>query len=196
MGLICKEIKPYINKNTTLISIAAGKTIGYFENHFTKSQEIIRTMPNTPSSIGKGITAAIANNQVSKSKKEQCNILLESIGDIVWVDDEKLMDPITALSGSGPAYIFLLIETLTNCGTRQGIPEEIAEKLARQTVIGSAALAESSPETKASILRQNVTSPNGTTEAALNVLMTDNKLENILDKAITSATMRSKELSD
>ncbi len=177
------------------VSIAAGKPIAFFEKHLGASAKIIRSMPNTPAAIGKGITVACANKNVSGAEKDQAAKLLGAVGEVLWVEKEQLLNPVTALSGSGPAYIFLLIETLTKAGIHVGLEAGMAEKLARQTVIGSAALAEEEASTPAVTLRQNVTSPGGTTEAALKTLMAHPGIQELFDRALKAATKRAEELS-
>ncbi len=195
MDTACKSIASTIPESALVLSIAAGQTIAAFEKRFSETQPIIRAMPNTPAAIGKGITVAAASRHVTTEQKEQAEIILKSVGLVEWVDEESLLDPVTAVSGSGPAYIFLMIEAMAEAGEAAGLTPDFAMKLARQTVIGSAALAETESNTAASTLRENVTSPGGTTEAALKVLM-NGKFQNILNKAIAAATARSKELSN
>lgn len=195
MNDVCASIKSTIAPQTLILSIAAGKSIATFENLFGAAQPIIRAMPNTPAAIGKGITVAVTNKNVTTAQKETAHKLLCTTGRVEWVEDESLMDAVTALSGSGPAYVFLLIETLAKAGERTGLPADLAMSLARQTVIGSAALAETDATTSTTILRQNVTSPNGTTEAALKVLMDETGIQPLFDRALAAATDRSRELS-
>ena len=181
-------------RGAVILSIAAGRNIGYFEKHLGSGSAIVRTMPNTPAAVGRGITAASANAHVSDAQRAACETLLEAVGEVVWVDDEALIDPVTAVSGSGPAYVFLLIECLAQAGEAQGLPADIAAKLARATVAGSGELARQSDEPAAN-LRQNVTSPGGTTAAALEVLMAEDGLQRLMDDAIEAATRRSRELA-
>lgn len=179
-----------------VISIAAGKPVSFFEQHLGDAAKIVRTMPNTPAAIGHGITVACANTHVDALDRETASSLLSAVGEVLWVENESLLDPVTALSGSGPAYVFLLIEAMAAAGVKARLDPVMAEKLARQTVIGSALLAQQSAETPASTLRENVTSPNGTTAAALAVLMAkDGGLQDLFDKAIEAATQRARELS-
>ena len=181
-------------KGAVSLSIAAGRTISYFEAHLGEGAAIVRTMPNTPAAVGRGITAACANDHVSDAQRTACEVLLEAVGDVVWVDSEEMIDAVTAVSGSGPAYIFLMIECMAKAGCVQGLPTDIAAKLARATVAGAGELARQSGEA-ASILRRNVTSPHGTTAAALDVLMADETgLQQLMDRAIDAATRRSREL--
>lgn len=184
----------YASSGAAFLSIAAGRTISYFEHHLGADAAIVRTMPNTPAAVGRGITAACANVHVSNDQRAACESLLEAVGEVVWVEDEALIDPVTAVSGSGPAYVFLLIECLARAGEAQGLPAETAAQLARATVAGSGELARQSDEA-AAILRQNVTSPGGTTAAALDVLMADDGLQPLMDRAIDAATRRSRELA-
>ena len=191
---ICNSIKPFITAESVIISIAAGTPISLFESAFGTAQPVIRAMPNTPAAIRKGMTAAMPNSNVSPAQKAKAENLLGVSGALQWVDNEDMFHAITALSGSGPAYIFLLIETMTQAGIAMGLDDNTASLLARQTVIGSAALAEYDAGTEAAQLRKNVTSPGGTTEAALKVLM-DGRLEDLFTEALKSAQNRSKELS-
>lgn len=195
MAQVCPDLKTIMPANTVVLSIAAGQTIGGFENYFGTDRAIVRSMPNTPAAIGEGITVAVTNPKVSAEQKQIANALLRAIGQVEWVEDEKLLDPVTALSGSGPAYLFYLIEVLADAGTKAGLDKDFAMRLARQTMIGSAALAAADPRTPASILRKNVTSPGGTTAAALDVLTKDNRMQSAFDDALAAATARSIELS-
>lgn len=195
MGDVCKQLAPFMPHNALVMSIAAGQTISIFENAFGKDQPIIRAMPNTPSAIGQGISVAVANAKATDEQKAQTTKLLQAIGIVEWLDDENLLNAVTALSGSGPAYVFLLIETMTKAGISCGLSEDLAKTLARQTVIGSAALAKAEPETEASTLRENVTSPGGTTEAALKVLMAEQGIQKLFDEALTAARDRGIALS-
>lgn len=194
MDDVCNALKPFLAKNTLVLSIAAGRTIQSFEKTLGKTQPIIRSMPNLPAAIGKSMTVAVANKHVTAAQKKIANTLLGCVGKVEWVKNEKLMDSVTAVSGSGPAYVFHLIETLAKAGEKAGFDKNTAMTLARQTVIGSAALAESTPDINAATLRQNVTSPGGTTEAALKILM-DGRMQDIFDAAIDAARKRGKELN-
>lgn len=176
------------------LSIAAGRTIAFLEKHLGSNNSIVRTMPNTPAAIGRGITAACPNPYVTDDQKRSCNTLLKAMGEVVWISNEDHIDPVTAISGSGPAYVFLLIECLVLAGRTQGLSEDVAGKLAVATVAGAAELALKSEE-DATTLRRNVTSPGGTTAAALDVLMAENGLEPLMLQAIQVATTRSRELA-
>ncbi|MEM7651396.1 MAG: pyrroline-5-carboxylate reductase [Pseudomonadota bacterium] len=194
MSDVCAALKPHLKENALILSIAAGQSIATFEGYLGGAQPIIRAMPNTPAAIGKGISAAIANTHASEEQKAIAHKLLESAGKVEWLNDETLMDAVTAVSGSGPAYVFYLIEMLSHAGTKAGLPADMAMSLARQTVIGSAALSEAESQADAATLRKNVTSPGGTTAAALDVLM-NGETQEIFDKAIEAAKTRSRELS-
>lgn len=190
----CAVFADDLSTKTAILSIAAGQSLKTLEHIFSADHPIIRTMPNTPAAIGKGITVAIGNNNVTADHKLMCDDVLQAAGGVSWINDEVLMDAVTALSGSGPAYIFYLIEALAKAGEKIGLSSDTSMLLARQTVIGSAALAERDAQTPASILRQNVTSPNGTTQAALNVLM-DGRFDEILIETLQAAKKRSEELN-
>ncbi|NVK20033.1 MAG: pyrroline-5-carboxylate reductase [Methylocystaceae bacterium] len=178
----------------TFVSVAAGKTISYYEQAIGTDARIIRVMPNTPAAVRRGISVACANDQVTDGMKDHCTKLLEAIGEVAWIDDEALMDPVTAVSGSGPAYVFYMTECLTQAGIKAGLPEKLATQLARATVAGAGELMRQSG-TDADQLRINVTSPGGTTQAALEVLMAENGFAPMMDQAIYAAVQRSKELA-
>lgn len=194
MGDVCRSIAKAVPRGALVLSIAAGQTIAAFERCFGTEQPVVRAMPNTPASIGEGISVAAANGNVSEAQKAQADAVLKSIGKTEWVDDESLLDAVTAVSGSGPAYVFLLIEVMAEAGRKAGLPGDLAMRLARQTVIGAGALARKETALPVSSLRQNVTSPGGTTEAALRVLM-GGPMQRMFDEAIAAATARGKELS-
>ena len=176
-----------------VLSIAAGKPVRFLEQYFAGSP-IVRAMPNTPAAIGQGMSVLYANARVTPAQRDLATSLLGAVGEVAWVSDEGLMDPVTAVSGSGPAYVFLLIEALAKAGEKAGLAPELAYLLARQTVRGAAALAAQSDQ-PASVLRENVTSPGGTTAAALEVLMRPGGLQRLMDEAILAATERSRELA-
>lgn len=180
---------------TLFISVAAGTPISYFESILGDGTPVVRAMPNTPAAIGKGITALIGNDASTDAHVSLARALLAAVGQTVELENESQMDAVTGVSGSGPAYVFHLIETLAAAGAAQGLPADLAMKLAKATVAGAGALAEEAAEDPAQ-LRVNVTSPNGTTQAALEVLMdSDTGFPALLDKAVAAATNRSKELS-
>lgn len=177
-----------------ILSIAAGKTIASFARHFGADAAIIRTIPNTPAAIGRGITAMAANPHVSPSQLQLARALLSAIGEVVTVADEALIDAVTAVSGSGPAYVFYLTEVLASAGEKVGLAPDLAMQLARATVSGAGELMRLSGQ-PAATLRQNVTSPKGTTHAALQILMAGDGMQPLFDKAIAAATKRSRELA-
>ncbi|MBI3705530.1 MAG: pyrroline-5-carboxylate reductase [Rhizobiales bacterium] len=183
----------YVDKSTLVLSIMAGRTIGFLEKSLPGAA-IVRAMPNTPAAIGRSISVAVANGKVSARQRKLATDLLAAIGKVEWVQDEALIDAVTALSGSGPAYVFLLAEAMTKAGIAAGLPAELAARLARETVAGSGELLHRS-ELDAATLRQNVTSPGGTTAAALEVLMGPGGFDELLTKAIAAATRRSRELA-
>lgn len=180
---------------TLFLSIIAGKTIAYFERQLGARAAIVRAMPNTPAAVGRGISVACANGAATAEQRETATALLAAVGEVAWVDDESLIDAVTAVSGGGPAYVFLLIECLAKAGVAAGLPEELAMRLARVTVSGAGELARQSDE-PAAVLRQNVTSPGGTTLEALKILMAPDGMEPLFIKAIAAATRRSRELAD
>ena len=184
----------YVGKSTLVLSIMAGRTISFLEKSLPPGTAIVRAMPNMPAAIGRGISVAVANARVSARQRKQASNLLAAIGKVEWVGDEKLIDAVTALSGSGPAYVFLLAEAMTKAGIAAGLPAELAARLARETVAGSGELLHRSA-LDAATLRQNVTSPGGTTAAALEVLMGPGGFDELLTKAIAAATRRSRELA-
>lgn len=177
-----------------ILSVAAGKTIASFERHFGADAAVIRTIPNTPAAVGRGITAMAANAHVSAAQLALARSLLEAVGEVVSVDHEAMIDAVTAVSGSGPAYVFYLTECLAAAGEKVGLPKALAMQLARATVSGAGELMRQSG-TEAATLRQNVTSPKGTTYAALQVLMAEDGMQPLFDKAIDAATKRSRELA-
>ncbi len=184
----------YVGKSTLVLSIMAGRTIKFIENALPPGAAVVRAMPNTPAAIGRGITVAVANGKVSARQRKLATDLLAATGKVEWVKDEALIDAVTALSGSGPAYVFLLAEAMTKAGIAAGLPAALAGRLARETVSGSGELLHRS-DLDAAILRQNVTSPGGTTAAALEVLMGPAGFDDILTKAIAAATNRSRQLA-
>jgi pyrroline-5-carboxylate reductase len=185
-------LKPLVGHSTLVVSIMAGVTIASLRE--VCGGAVVRAMPNTPAAIGRGITVAVPADDVSATQRATADALLRATGSVEWVDDEALMDAVTAVSGSGPAYVFLLAEELARAGVAAGLPEELAAKLARETVAGAGELLHRS-ELSAASLRQNVTSPGGTTAAALAVLMGEDGLQQLMTHAIAAATARSKELA-
>ena len=180
--------------DTLVLSIAAGRTIASFERHLAAGAPVVRAMPNTPAAIGRGITVCVANAQVSGGGRALAERLLSAVGEVAWVDREALLDPVTAVSGSGPAYVFLLAECLEAAAIAQGLDAVLARRLARATVSGAGELLHRS-DLDAAELRRNVTSPGGTTAAALDVLMGERGLERLMGEAVAAATKRGRELS-
>ncbi|MDA0238709.1 MAG: pyrroline-5-carboxylate reductase [Proteobacteria bacterium] len=194
MDEVAPAFASYTDAGATFLSIAAGKPIQFFAGHLGGGAAIVRAMPNTPASVRRGITVLCANAHVDAAARRSCEELLSSVGDVEWVEDEGLIDAVTAVSGSGPAYVFLLAECLAAAGVAAGLPKDLSDKLARVTVSGSGELLRLSPE-DAATLRKNVTSPGGTTEAALGVLMDDDGLSKLMDEAVQAATDRSRDLA-
>jgi pyrroline-5-carboxylate reductase len=192
--VVVPTLAPLLTPNTVMLSIMAGRTLGFLEGALAQQTALVRAMPNTPAAIGRGITVAAPNAKVSQRQRALVHTLLAATGLVEWVTDEGLMDAVTAVSGSGPAYVFLLVEALTHAGMSAGLPPELAAKLARATVSGSGELLDRSPLDPAT-LRQNVTSPGGTTGAALDVLMAADGMTALMSRAVLAATQRSRELA-
>jgi len=184
---------PSVAATTVVVSIMAGRTIQSLDQGLPKGSALVRAMPNLPAAIGRGITVAVGRG-VNPEQRRLADRLLSATGVVEWIDDEALMDAVTAVSGSGPAYVFLLAETLAQAGARAGLPPDLAEKLARETVSGAGELLRRGNVGAAS-LRENVTSPGGTTAAALTVLMGPNGLATLIAKAVAAATDRSRQLA-
>ncbi|UWP98889.1 pyrroline-5-carboxylate reductase [Aliiroseovarius crassostreae] len=190
------KLAPLGNGDTLFLSVAAGTPIATYETLLGKRTPIIRAMPNTPAAIARGITAICGNTVADAAQMDLAEMLLSAVGQVVRLDGEEQMDAVTALSGSGPAYVFHLIETLAAAGAAQGLPEDLAMQLARATVAGAGALAQEAEETPTQ-LRVNVTSPGGTTAAALSVLMDENNgFPALLTRAVKAAADRSRELAN
>ena len=190
---VVPALKGLVRPGTVAVSVMAGKTLRFLEGALGNCA-IVRSIPNTPAAIGRGITVAVPNAKVSAAQRALSHTLLSSVGAVEWVDDEGLIDASTAVSGSGPAYVFLLAESLARAGAAAGLPADLAARLARVTVAGSGELLHQSP-LDAATLRQNVTSPAGTTAAALAVLMAGDGLDPLMQKAVAAATKRSRELA-
>jgi pyrroline-5-carboxylate reductase len=190
---VLPQVAALTGADTLVLSIMAGKTLTFLQSGLPKAA-IVRAMPNTPAAIGRGITVAVPNTAVTAEQKQRAHALLAASGAVEWITDESLMDAVTAVSGSGPAYVFLLAETLARAGVAAGLPEDLAAKLARETVAGSGELLYRSPLDPAT-LRQNVTSPAGTTAAALDVLMGAEGLDPLMRQAVAAAEKRSRELA-
>ena len=186
-------LAPFVGAATVVVSIMAGRTLRFLEAALPAAA-LVRAMPNTPAAIGRGITVAVPNARVAAAQRALVDALLCAVGAVEWVDDETLMDAVTALSGSGPAYVFLLAEAMAQAGAAAGLPPELATTLARATVAGAGELLHRSP-LDAATLRQNVTSPGGTTAAALELMMARDGLVPLMTRAIAAATRRSRELA-
>ncbi len=193
MDAVLPDCRRFAAPGVAFLSIAAGTTIATFESALGGESAVIRVMPNTPAAVGRGMSVLCANAGVSKSQKSIAGGLMAAVGEIAWIDDEAQMDAVTGVSGSGPAYVFLLIETMAEAGVEAGLPRDLATQLARVTVAGAGELARQSGE-PADQLRRNVTSPGGTTAAALEVLMADGGLPDLMKRAVAAAAKRGREL--
>lgn len=193
MDTILPHLKGFVNADSLFISVAAGKKIKSYEAILGENANIIRLMPNTPAAISDGMSVLVGNQNVSKTHKKLGLALARTVGLAEFIDDEGLMDAVTALSGSGPAYVFHMAEAMTKAGVKAGLPESLAHTLALQTIKGSGNLMAQSSD-HPSVLRENVTSPKGTTAAGLDVLMGNNALENLMIKTIAAAKKRGEEL--
>lgn len=187
------QVKALAAPDTAIVSIAAGVRLATLEAAFPQSQAIVRAMPNTPAQVGMSMTVAFPNANVTGTEREVVEQLFQAIGAFSWIDEEALIDAVTAVSGSGPAYVFLLAECMAEAARSVGLPAGLADLLARQTVAGSGALLAASPLAP-DVLRKNVTSPGGTTAAALSVLMGEAGLQLLLTRAVEAAKKRSIEL--
>ena len=180
---------------TLVVSIIAGKTLGDLASRFPNARAFVRVMPNTPAAVGRGAAAGAANEATGAAQRGWTENLMRAVGMFDWVADEALIDAVTALSGSGPAYVFALVEAMARAGEAVGLPPDLAMRLARATVEGAGELMAREPATSAAILRQNVTSPGGTTAAALGVLQSEAGLDGLLARAVTAARDRARQLS-
>lgn len=192
MGAVLPSVKQLAGPQTVAVSVAAGITVATLEAALGCA--VVRSMPNTPSLVRRGVTVCCASPRVDEKRRERVHALLQAVGRVEWVEDEALIDAVTAVSGSGPAYVFHLAECMAAAGEAAGLPPELAMILARETVSGAGELLAQSPESPAK-LRQNVTSPNGTTAAALAVLMAEGGMPELLKRAVAAAKKRSQELS-
>lgn len=194
MDQVMAPLVRFVQPDTLFLSIAAGKTLDYFARHLGEAAAVVRAMPNTPAAVARGMSVLVASSAVSSAQRAAAEELMAAVGETAWVEDEALIDVVTAVSGGGPAYVFLLAEVLAEAGAANGLPRDLAERLARVTVAGSGELLHRSPERPAQ-LRQNVTSPGGTTLEALKVLMAEDGLQPLVTRAIAAATRRSRELA-
>lgn len=193
MDDVLPPYRRFVRADTVFVSIAAGKSVTFLERALGDAA-IVRAMPNTPAAVGRGITAAFANARVSARQRDAADRRLSAVGEVVWIDDEELINAVTALSGSGPAYVFHMIEAMAAAGVAAGLPEDLAMRLARATVTGAGELAYQSDESAAQ-LRINVTSPGGTTAAALEVLMDEEQgLTPLMTRAVAASAKRAREL--
>ena len=194
MDAVASAYAGYASQGACILSIAAGKTITTLNRLLGGRAAIVRAMPNTPAAVGAGITVCCANASVSAVQQKFCGDLLAAVGEVAWVEDEGLIDAVTAVSGSGPAYVFWLTECMAAAGEKAGLDAALAARLAQATVSGSGLLMRQSPDSPTQ-LRKNVTSPNGTTQAALDVLMAPDGLAPLMERAVAAATQRSRELA-
>ncbi|MDQ0473697.1 pyrroline-5-carboxylate reductase [Labrys wisconsinensis] len=194
MGEALPAVAAGVVASTLVISIMAGKTIAGIAALLPPGTAIVRAMPNTPAAVGRGITVAVPNAAVTTAQRAAADALLRSTGAVEWIEDEGLIDAVTAVSGSGPAYVFHLVEALAEAGVAAGLPADLAMRLARETVAGSGELLHRSDQ-PAAVLRQNVTSPGGTTAAALAVLMAEGGLTPLMQRAVAAAKTRAGELA-
>lgn len=192
MDAVLPDLKALVGPQTVVVSVAAGKTLAFLAQHLGQSA-MVRAMPNTPAMIGRGVTGAYANGEVTEDQRAAVHDLLKVSGPVEWVASEADIDAVTAVSGSGPAYVFYLVECMAEAGRKLGLPADLAMRLARETVAGAGELLHQSSE-EASRLRQNVTSPGGTTAAALAVLMAEGGMQPLFDDAIAAARQRAQEL--
>ncbi len=193
MDVVLPPLKGTVGPNTVVVSIAAGKTLASLEKHLGKTA-MVRAMPNTPAMVGRGVTGAFANAEVGERQRQLVQDLLKVSGPVEWVPEEADIDAVTAVSGSGPAYVFYLVECMAEAGRKLGLQADLAMRLARETVAGAGELLHQSPD-DASRLRQNVTSPGGTTAAALAVLMAKGGMQPLFDEALEAARKRAQELA-
>jgi pyrroline-5-carboxylate reductase len=195
LDVAAEAIRPWLSRDAVIVSIMAGKSIADIARRFTVVTRFVRAMPNTPAAIGRGITGAFATAGLTEPERASIAGLLETTGRLEWLPDEALIDAVTAISGSGPAYVFHMVEALSDAGTRLGLAPEMAARLARATIEGAGELLFREPETSPTQLRQNVTSPGGTTAAALEVLMANDGLGNLMVRATAAAHRRAGELA-
>ncbi len=205
MGAVAPAYRRFAGPNTVFLSIAAGTPIAFFEGCLGETAAVVRAMPNTPAAVGRGVSGLAANARVTDAQQKLCNDLMSAVGAVYWVDDEELLHAVTGLSGSGPAYVFHMVECLARAGREAGLPDDMADALARATVEGAGELMFQSAEVTPDTLRRNVTSPGGTTAAGLTVLMggDPNKddpamgpLGDLMTECVAAATRRSRELAE
>ena len=195
-GATLPGLSRFVAPGTVFLSIMAGQTVGGIRAALggEEAATVVRAMPNTPAAVRRGFTVAFPAPGVSAAQRDLADSLLASVGEVAWVEDEALLDPVTAVSGGGPAYVFLLAEVMEAAAVEQGLSPDLARRMARATVAGSGALLAASAD-DAAALRRAVTSPKGTTERALNVLMAPDAWPALMSRAIEAATARSRELA-
>lgn len=186
---------PFVGPGSLVVSILAGKRIADIAARLPAAQVIVRAMPNTPAAIARGVTGAYAGGATSEDQRALAHALLAAVGQVEWVDSEALIDAVTAVSGSGPAYVFYLVECLAAAGVEAGLPAALSARLARATIEGAGELLHRQSDVSAEALRQRVTSPGGTTAAALSVLMAEDGLAPLMSRAVAAAKKRAGELS-
>ena len=187
-------LEPLAGPDTLVVSILAGKRVADLAARLPRAKAFVRAMPNTPAAVGRGVTGAVSVG-ANQGQRDMADALLKATGGVVWLDDEGLIDAVTAVSGSGPAYVFYLAEAMAAAGEALGLPKDVAAQLARATVEGAGELMFRSQDVEPAQLRRNVTSPGGTTAAALEVLMADDGLTPLMKKALTAARDRGRELA-
>lgn len=192
---VAPQLAPLVGDSTLILSILAGKTMRDISDRLPKAGAVVRAMPNLAAAIGQGVTGAVANAAVTPAQRQSADALLKAVGAVEWLGDEALIDALTTISGSGPAYVFYLAECLAAAGETAGLPPDMAARLARATVEGAGALLAATPEQSPAALRESVTSRGGVTAAALDVLMGKDGLKPLLEKAVLAAKKRAGELS-
>ncbi len=196
MNAVIGSVRPLVGAETVAVSVAAGVTLSQMRAGLGENARLVRAMPNTPAAIGAGVTGLCASEAVLGADRELANAVMEAAGHTVWVTDETLMNTVTATSGSGPAYVFHMVEALAAAAEANGMPADKSMTLARQTIIGAGKLLEADGHISASKLRERVTSPGGTTAAALEVLMQSGELTDLMVRAVAAAKKRGEELAD
>jgi pyrroline-5-carboxylate reductase len=195
MSVVLPAYRCFVNSATVFLSIAASRSLAWLTGVLGSRASVVRAMPNTPAAVRRSITVLTASPTVPTHQRALCWQLMMSVGKVEWLEDEKLFDAVTAISGSGPAYVFLMIESLAAAGKKAGLNSKLAMHLARETVIGASILASESTADDITTLRKNVTSPGGTTDAALAVLTAEAGLPALLEQAVMEAIRRSKQLA-
>ncbi len=176
------------------LSVIAGKDTAYYQSHLGDEAAVVRAMPNTPAAIGKAVSVLYAASSASAVQRRVCEVLMSAVGKVEWIADESFMDAVTAVSGGGPAYVFLLAECLRDAGVAAGLPEDLATRLSYMTISGAGAMLEQDG-VEPDVLRKNVASPGGTTAAALSVLMDEGGMKQLFERAVAAAAERSRELA-